>query len=200
MDRPATLVGTPGPSTVTTARLIADSLPALSRPGRSPAGVLSHAGLATCRDRQRDHRGTPQVRRARSSPSGRSTRLQADDHSDEEGIETKRRTGPAGSALLPLVLLACFSGRVQHTQQALGDFLIQEILPELAQRLIELGVAIVRRGPDHWRGLAILGQRAISRDCRARLILRPFDHKTTDVVKHGGHARRNSLLRSVRGL
>jgi hypothetical protein len=90
---------------------------------------------------------------------------------------SKRREEAAGSALLPLLFLACFSGRLQHTQQALGDFLLQEILPELTQRLIELGVTIVRRGPGHRRGLAILGQGAISRDCRARLVLPPFDDR-----------------------
>jgi hypothetical protein len=29
--------------------------------------------------------------------------------------------------------------------------------------LVELGVAILRSGPNHWRWLAIVGQRAISR-------------------------------------
>jgi hypothetical protein len=199
MDRPATLVGTTGSSTATTAPApAADRQLRAEEPGRSLAGVLSHAWLthaatamgeqAVCARRSA---------RARSCSFGH-PRLRAQQKMIVSEFEAAGRE--LGSALLPLLFLACFSGRLQHTQQALGDFLLQEILPELAERLIELGVAIVRRGPGHWRGLAFLGQRAISRDCRARLIPRPFDHITADGVKHVGQRGATACSDSVRGL
>jgi hypothetical protein len=86
-----------------------------------------------------------------------------------EDDPTARR---AGSAVVPLGSLVGFSGRTQHAQQPLRNLLIQEVVSECAQRLIELRVAILRPGPDHWLGLLILGQAGISRDYWVRLSCR----------------------------
>jgi hypothetical protein len=73
---------------------------------------------------------------------------------------------------LLLGLLVCLAHRAQHAQQALGHFLLQEIVPELAQGLIELRVAILPCRPDYWLGLAILGQEhsrmTVGLDCSSR--------------------------------
>ena len=89
---------------------------------------------------------------------------------------------------MPLGLLVCLARRPQHAQQALRHLLLQEIVPELAQRLIELSVAIRPCRPDHWLGLAILGQEhsrvTVGLDCASRgsITGRPTVLSMADIV------------------
>ena len=94
---------------------------------------------------------------------------------------------PPRSALFRLGSLVWSPCRAQHAQEALRDFLLQEVLPELTQRRIQLGVAVRGCGPVHWLGLAILGQRALSLDSHAGRILLTSVHMTIDVVNHSRH-------------
>ena len=91
------------------------------------------------------------------------------------------------STLFPPVLLFALSGGTQDAQKALGNLLVQEVVAQFAQRFIEFCVAILRLWPRHRLGLVILGQRAISLECRGSLFS-TSDHmgamslSTSDIV------------------
>lgn len=110
-----------------------------------------------------------------------------------ERAMAKARRARTGSGFLPAALFVARADRAQHAQQAFRHLLVQKLVAELAQRLVELRVAVGGHGPDHGFGLVVLGQRAVSRRCLGHVSV-ASDHMAA-MVKPRRASCRNRLAR-----